>query len=95
MLTDLAAAFEKLGKLQDKRFLIVHVSLRAGVGGAVLMAVSQGTDDQIVPYSEVDKIKRYIPQANLVSIEGGSHYLPMERGSWEKLAECVGAFLSV
>jgi pimeloyl-ACP methyl ester carboxylesterase len=47
-----------------------------------------------VPYEEAHKIKKYLPQAELVTIERGSHYLPVEEDSWQKLAESLVSFLS-
>jgi len=69
--------YKKLGKMTDKRFLIVH-----------------GTADNIVPYSEAFKIHKLIPQAQLIPIDGASHYVPMEEGSWEKFAKTLIKFLA-
>ena len=55
---------------------------------------SQGTNDQIVPYTEVDKIKKYIPQAELLTIEGASHYLVMESDPCEQLSNRVVEFFA-
>lgn len=53
----------------------------------------QGSDDRLVPYTEMQKVKKYIPQAEYVTIEGGSHYLAMEDGSWQKVADAIVTFL--
>lgn len=57
------------------------------------MTSMQGSADNIVPYSEAFKIHKLIPQAQLVPIEGASHYVPMEEGSWQKLADSLIKFL--
>ena len=53
----------------------------------------QGTADPIVPYNEASKIQALLPQAELFSIEGGSHYLTTEEGSKEKVREKLIEFL--
>lgn len=55
---------------------------------------AQGTEDTIVPYNEAHKIKKCIPQAELVSIEGGSHFMPLEDGQWQQIADALIDFLS-
>ena len=56
--------------------------------------MAQGTDDKIVPFTESEKVRKYIPQAEIVPIEGASHYMPMEDGFWQKIADSLIAFLA-
>ncbi|EKM59108.1 uncharacterized protein PHACADRAFT_249331 [Phanerochaete carnosa HHB-10118-sp] len=70
-------AYRKLGKMPDKRCLIVH-----------------GIADNVVPYSEAFKIRKLVPQAQLISIEGASHFVPMEEGSKQKFTENLLKFLA-
>ena len=47
-----------------------------------------------MPFAEAEKIRGYIPQAELVPIEGASHYMPMEEESWPRIADALVEFLS-
>ncbi|EKM59110.1 uncharacterized protein PHACADRAFT_25221 [Phanerochaete carnosa HHB-10118-sp] len=87
-------AYKKLGKMTDKRFLIVHVSCYTFAAPSNPEIPVQGTADNIVPYSEAFKIHKLVPQAQLVPIEGASHYVPLEEGSREKFTAALVKFLS-
>ena len=54
----------------------------------------QATDDPIIPFTEAQKMQKYLPQADLVPIESATHYIPLEEGSWQKVADNLVAFLS-
>lgn len=56
--------------------------------------IVHGTQDEVVPFAEAHKIRGYIPQAELVPIEGASHYMPMEEGSWPQIADALVKFLA-
>ena len=88
-------AFETLGKT-DKKFLLIHVSISSQIRttGYTISVWIQGTNDRIVPFNESNKIKEFIPQAELYPIEGASHYLVMEEGVSDKVAEKLVQFLS-
>lgn len=54
----------------------------------------KGSADDIVPFNEALKIKSLIPQAELVSIEGANHYMLIQDGPWQQVAETISKFLS-
>ncbi|KAI0798441.1 alpha/beta-hydrolase [Irpex lacteus] len=56
--------------------------------------IIQGTADTDVPYSEAHKINKLIPQARLVLIEGASHALPWEEGTWQEVVEEIIPFVT-
>ena len=56
---------------------------------------SQGTSDGLVPYNEASKIMGYVPQAKLVAINGGTHFLTMEEGPQQTLVESILAYMQV
>ncbi|KAL4251450.1 polyketide transferase af380 family protein [Abortiporus biennis] len=56
--------------------------------------VIHGTDDKIVPFEEANKIRRLIPQAQIVPIVGASHYLVFVDGHWEQVADSIETFFS-
>ena len=55
---------------------------------------SQGTADKIVPYREAYKINKLVPQAKLVLIDGASHALPWEEGTFEEVLERLVPFIT-
>jgi len=55
--------------------------------------IVHGTADKVVPFTEAQKIKKLIPQAKLVPLEGISHYVPLEEGAWQKFVDELLPFL--
>ncbi len=53
----------------------------------------QGTDDEIVPYEEANKIKARIPHAELVTVEGAFHDVVYRDEHWTLVAEALDRFL--
>ena len=53
----------------------------------------QGTDDEIVPYKEANKIKARIPHAELVTVQGGFHDIVFRDEHWKIVAEALDRFL--
>lgn len=51
-------------------------------------------DDKLVPFTESAKIKAHIPHAEVVDIEGAGHYLPVEEGAWQQVADSLVKFLA-
>lgn len=100
-ITGLEVAFKALasplpGKKEPLRVLIVHVcNLGCGFNGIPnALDVLQGTEDDIVPFTEAAKIQAAVPQAQLVKIEGANHFLVFQEGYWQQVAESISKFLS-
>ncbi|KAI0374220.1 alpha/beta-hydrolase [Pilatotrama ljubarskyi] len=55
--------------------------------------VVHGTDDEIVPREEADKIKARVPQAEVMTVEGAAHDLVLRDGHWQIVAEALVKFL--
>ncbi|KAI8995580.1 alpha/beta-hydrolase [Trametes punicea] len=55
--------------------------------------VIHGTDDEIVPIGEADKIKSRVPQAQVVKVEGAAHDLVLRDGHWHFVADNIVRFL--
>ena len=53
----------------------------------------QGTDDEIVPYEEANKIKARIPHAELVTVKGAFHDVVIRDEHWKIVAEALDRFL--
>ncbi|KAI0075768.1 alpha/beta-hydrolase [Panus rudis PR-1116 ss-1] len=60
--------------------------------GLLKVMIIHGTDDHIVPHNESRKIKELIPGAEVVDVEGATHYLVMREGHWQKVAESILCF---
>ncbi|OSD03485.1 alpha/beta-hydrolase [Trametes coccinea BRFM310] len=76
------AAFDKLASLT--------------VGPAqqrVQVLVVHGTDDEIVPVGEVDKIKARIPQAEILKVDGAQHDVVLNDAHWQRVAQELVRFL--
>ena len=58
-----------------------------------LTPICQGTSDRVVPIAHALKVKECIHMADLVFMEGGSHFLPWEDELRESVADAIVAFL--
>ncbi|KAI0684735.1 alpha/beta-hydrolase [Cytidiella melzeri] len=56
--------------------------------------IIHGTADMTVPFAHAHKIRKFVPQAKLVLVDGASHALPVEEGAWQQLVENLIPFLS-
>ncbi|KAH9944428.1 alpha/beta-hydrolase [Epithele typhae] len=56
--------------------------------------VVHGTADEVVPLEEADKIKRRVPQAEVVKVEGAMHDIVVSEGHWQQLAQALARFLA-
>ncbi|KAI0724500.1 alpha/beta-hydrolase [Cerioporus squamosus] len=55
--------------------------------------VIHGTDDEIVPYEEANKIKARVPQANVITVKGAGHDLVLRDEHWKIVADAIVHFL--
>ena len=55
---------------------------------------AQGTEDEVVPYEEANKIKARIPDAELVTVEGAFHDLVLREEHWKIVADAIVRFLA-
>ncbi|KAI0798442.1 alpha/beta-hydrolase [Irpex lacteus] len=56
--------------------------------------IIHGTADTTVPHSEAHKIHKLVPQAKLVLIDGASHALPWEEGTWQQVLQELIPFVT-
>ncbi|KZT06923.1 alpha/beta-hydrolase [Laetiporus sulphureus 93-53] len=77
---ELLWAFDKLG------------NTRVVSGEQVQVLLIHGTDDPLVRYADSIEIQKRIPTAQLVSISGGGHDVPVREEHWLQVAESTEKF---
>ncbi|KAI9063015.1 alpha/beta-hydrolase [Trametes sanguinea] len=60
----------------------------------IQVLVVHGTEDEIVPVDEADKIKARVPQADVVKVEGAQHDIVLRDRHWQTVAEKLVQFLN-
>ncbi|KAH9898450.1 alpha/beta-hydrolase [Cubamyces lactineus] len=55
--------------------------------------IIHGTEDEVVPIAEADKIKSRVPQAEVVRVEAAAHDIVNKVGHWQVVAENIVRFL--
>ncbi|KAJ8495831.1 hypothetical protein ONZ51_g1470 [Trametes cubensis] len=55
--------------------------------------IIHGTEDEVVPIAEADKIKSRVPQAEAVKVEGAAHNIVNADGHWQIVAASLLRFL--
>lgn len=66
---------------------------RVSTGTDVQVLIIHGTDDPVVRYADALEIKKRIPAAGLVDIEGGEHDMTIREGHWEQVAKSIDSFI--
>ena len=95
----LQSTFDKLAKLtvgdnnKDLQVLVIHVRTTLLGTQCHILTNSQGTDDEIVPYGEANKIKARIPHANVITVEGAGHDLVVRDEHWQIVGDAIIRFL--
>ncbi|KAF7797622.1 hypothetical protein EIP86_008822 [Pleurotus ostreatoroseus] len=56
--------------------------------------ILHGTADQAIPFENAHRIQKIIPQAELLPIEGASHFFVMEVGAADKVADKLSEFFA-
>ncbi|KAI0662774.1 alpha/beta-hydrolase [Cubamyces menziesii] len=55
--------------------------------------IIHGTEDEVVPIAEADKIRSRVPQAEVVKVEGAAHNIVNADGHWQIVAASLLRFL--
>ena len=94
-------AYEELASIRTAngpvKPLVIHVrSTRSDCrcSNGLILSRLKGTNDAIVPYNNSLKIKKLVPQAELVTVEGAGHHLISEEAHWPTVASNIVKFLS-
>ncbi|KAI0757048.1 alpha/beta-hydrolase [Daedaleopsis nitida] len=78
--------------LQSTFDKLANLSVRAK-NTPLQILIIHGTNDEIVPYEEANKINARIPHAELFTVEGAFHDLVLREEHWKVVAEALDRFL--
>ncbi|KAI0335324.1 alpha/beta-hydrolase [Cubamyces sp. BRFM 1775] len=77
----LEAAFDKLATI-----------LVGPAQQSLQVLIIHGTEDEVVPVAEADKIKSRVPQAEVFKVEGAAHDIVNRDGHWQVVAQNIVRF---